>query len=262
MNVLLDRNSHPVIGHRGNRAHAPENTLESFAQAVAAGAEAIELDVRITADGIPVVMHDPDVRRTTSGSGAVERMTFEEIRTFDAGARFTKDEGSTFPYLGKGHRVPSFDEVLEAFPSTPIIIEIKTTSAAQAVRRSIESHRAEERVLVDSLETGAMQVFADSRIPFGATRADAIRAMVELTLHLPLTPFAFKALCLPPSYNGIPVPIGKFVRAAAQQGAAFHLWTINDPAVAAGLWRKGVQGIITDDPALMIATRSRLSPSS
>ena len=258
MNVLLDRSARPVIGHRGNRAHAPENTLESFAQAVAASADAIELDVRITADGIAVVMHDPDVRRTTNGTGEVERLTFDEIRALDAGARFTKDGGATFPYLGKGHRVPSFDEVLEAFPSTPIIIEIKTTSAARAVRHSIESHRAEDRVLVDSLETGAMQVFTDSRIPFGATRADAIRAMMELTLHLPLTPFAFKGLCLPPSYNGIPIPIAKFSRAAAQQGATFHVWTINDPEVAVGLWQKGVNGIITDDPALMIGTRSRV----
>ncbi|HVD59313.1 MAG TPA: glycerophosphodiester phosphodiesterase family protein, partial [Gemmatimonadaceae bacterium] len=141
----MDRSARPVIGHRGNRAHAPENTLESFAQAVAASADAIELDVRITADGIPVVMHDPDVRRTTNGTGEVERLTFDEIRALDAGARFTKDGGATFPYLGKGHRVPSFDEVLEAFPSTPIIIEIKTTSAARAVRHSIESHRAEDR---------------------------------------------------------------------------------------------------------------------
>jgi hypothetical protein len=70
----------------------------------------------------------------------------------DAGARFTSDNRATFPYLGKGHRVPSFDEALEAFPSTPAIIEIKTTSAARAVRRAIEGHHAEDRVVVDSLE--------------------------------------------------------------------------------------------------------------
>jgi glycerophosphoryl diester phosphodiesterase len=201
-------------------------------------------------------MHDPDVRRTTSGTGEVARMSFDEIRSLDAGARFTSDNGVTFPYLGKGHRVPSFDEVLEAFPSTPAIIEIKTTSAALAVRRAIEAHHAEDRVLVDSLETGAMQVFADSRIPTGSTRADAIRAMAELMLHLPLTPFAFDSLCLPPSYNGIPVPVGRFARAAKMQGKTLHIWTINDPDTAIALWRKGVQGIITDDPGKMIHARN------
>lgn len=256
--IVLDRSCRPVVAHRGNRAHAPENTLEAFAQAVAIGADALEFDIRVTAEGIPVVMHDPDVRRTTDGTGEVARMSFDEIRSLDAGARFTKDNGSTFPYLGKGHRVPSFDEVLDAFPAIPMIIEIKTPSAAQAVRRAIEAHHAEDRVLVDSLETATMTVFADSRIAVGATRADAIRTMTELTLHLPLTPFPFEAFCLPPSYNGIPVPIARFAKACEKQGKTLHIWTINDPAEAIGLWAKGVQGIITDDPALIMKTRSGL----
>jgi glycerophosphoryl diester phosphodiesterase len=256
--IVLDRSCRPVIAHRGNRAHAPENTLEAFAQAVAIGADALELDIRVTAEGIPVVMHDPDVRRTTDGVGEVARMSFAEIRSLDAGARFTKDNGTTFPYRGKGHPIPSFDEVLDAFPSTPLIIEIKTTSAAQAVRRAIEAHHAEDRVLVDSLESATMNVFADSRIAVGATRADAIRTMTELTLHLPLTPFAFDAFCLPPSYNGIPVPVARFAKASEKQGKTLHIWTINEPAVATELWMKGVQGIITDDPALIMKTRSGL----
>lgn len=256
--ILLDRSCRPVIAHRGNRSHAPENTLEAFAQAVALGADAIEFDVRVTADGIPVVIHDANVRRTTSGTGEVAQMSFDEIRSLDAGARFTKDNGTTFPYRGQGHRVPSFEEVLDAFPSTPAIIEIKTSSAAQAVRRAVETHHAEVRVLVDSLETPAMQVFTDSRIAVGATRADAIRAMTELMLHLPLTPFAFEAFCLPPSYNGIPVPIERFACATEKQRKTLHIWTINDPSQAIDLWAKGVQGIITDDPALIMKTRSGL----
>jgi glycerophosphoryl diester phosphodiesterase len=259
LNILLDRSSRPVIGHRGNRAHAPENTIESFAQAVAAGADAIEFDVRLSLDGVPVVIHDPTVRRTTGSPGEVAAMPFSELRSLDAGATFTKDNGATFPYRDKGHRIPSFDEVLEAFPSIPMIIEVKTTSAAPAVRSAIEAHRAEDRVIVDSLETGAMKVFADSRIATGGTRADAIRGMTELMLGLPVTPFAFNALCLPTSYRGIRVPIERFARAAQKQGRVLHVWTINDPAVAIRLWQKGVQGIITDDPALMLKTREALT---
>ena len=258
MNVLLDRNLRPVIGHRGNRAYAPENTLESFAQAVAAGADAIELDVRVTADGIPVVIHDPHVRRTTDGTGEIADMKFSEIRSLDAGARFTTNDGTTYPYRGRGHRVPAFDEVLEAFPSVATLIEIKTAAAALAVRRSIEAHHAEERVVVDSVETAAMQVFSDSAIRVGATRADALRAMTELLLHLPLTPFPFKALCVPLGYNGIPVPVRRFIRAAASQDCVVHIWTINDPAVATRLWLDGVQGIISDDPAAMLRVRDLL----
>lgn len=258
MNILLDLSRRPVIGHRGNRAHAPENTLESFAQAVAAGADAIELDVRLSADGVAVVIHDPNVQRTTEGSGDVAGMTFSQLRALDAGARFTTDGGKSFPYRGKGHRIPSFDEVLEAFPETPTLIELKTAEAAAAVRRSIEAHHAEERTVVDSMEAQALQVFADSKIPVGASRSDVIRVMTEVLLHLPLTPFAFRALCVPPSYRGLPVPLRRFARVAPSQNCVVHVWTINDPAVATGLWLDGIHGIISDDPATMLRARALL----
>ncbi len=263
MNILLDRSARPVIGHRGNRAHAPENTLESFAQAVALGADAIELDVQITSDGIPVVMHDPDVTRTTDGAGEIASMTFSELRELDAGARFTTDNGKTFPYGGKGHRIPSFDEVLEAFPSTPTLIELKTRAASVAVRRSIEAHRAEARVVVDSFDGLALGVFTDSNIPVGASRREVIRLMREVLLGFPLTPFSFRALCVPPSYRGLRLPIRRFAKVAPKQNCVVHVWTINDPMVATKLWLDGVQGIVTDDPAIMLRARKRPSvPSS
>jgi len=258
VNILLDLNARPVIGHRGNRAHAPENTLESFAQAVAAGADAIELDVRISADGVPVVIHDPGVQRITDGTGDVAGMTFSELSALDAGARFTTDGGNSYPYRGKGHRIPSFDEVLEAFPDTPTLIEIKTAEAASAVRRSIEAHRAEERTVVDSMEAQALQVFADSKIPIGASRSDVIRVMTQVLLRLPLTPFAFRALCVPPSHYGLRVPLRRFARVAPSQNCVVHVWTINDPAVATRLWLDGIQGIISDDPAAMLRARALL----
>jgi len=232
--------------------------VESFAQAVAAGADAIELDVRISADGVPVVMHDPNVDRTTDGSGNVADMTFPELSALDAGARFTTDDGKSFPYRSKGHRIPSFDEVLEAFPETPTLIEIKTADAAVAVRRSIEAHRAEERTVVDSMDGLALRVFTDSKIPIGASRNDVIRVMTEVLLHLPLTPFAFRALCVPPSHNGIPVPLRRFAKVAPTQNCVLHVWTINDPAVAIELWLDGIQGIISDDPGAMVRARALL----
>ena len=262
MNVLLDLAARPVIGHRGNRAHAPENTLESFAQAVALGADAIELDVHISSDGVPVVMHDPDVTRTTNGIGEIASMTFAELRELDAGARFTSDEGKTFPYSGKGHRIPALDEVLDAFPSTPTLIEIKTGAASAAVRRSIESHRAESRVLVDSFDGAAIREFMDTKIPVGASRGDVLRVMTEVLLGFPLTPFAFRALCVPLSHRGIRVPIRRLARVAPSQNCVVHVWTINGPTIASKLWLEGVQGIVTDDPATILRARERLPVAS
>jgi glycerophosphoryl diester phosphodiesterase len=258
MNVLTDRNCRPVIGHRGNRAHAPENTIESFAQAVAAGADALEFDVRVSADGIPVVIHDPHVRRTTDGAGDIARMTFSELRALDAGARFTPDGGKSFPYRGQGHRIPSLDEVLEAFPSIPVLIEIKIPEAAAAVRRAVEARQAEERTLVDSLYPAALRPFSDSPIAVGASRSDVMRAMAEILLGLPLTPFAFEAFCVPPNYYGVPIPVRRFARIAPSQNCVVHVWTVNDPQQATDLWLSGVNGIISDEPALMLRARAML----
>ena len=97
LHPLLDPDKRPIVGHRGNPAYAPENTMESFRQALAAGAECVELDVRLSADGVAVVMHDPTVDRTTNLSGAVASISAEQSRSADAGARFTRDEGRTFP---------------------------------------------------------------------------------------------------------------------------------------------------------------------
>ncbi len=260
MNILLDPEARPVIGHRGNRAHAPENTIESLAQAVSVGADAIEFDVRVTADGIPVVHHDPTLTRTTGGSGEIARKTFAELRELDAGARFTRDGGKTFPYRGKGHRIPSFDEVLEAFPTTPLLIEIKTPLAAVGVRNAIERHKAEERCLVDSFSRDALRIFSDSEIAYGASSGDVARLMREVLFGSGVTPLNYRALCVPLSYYGLPLPVRRFARVASNYNCRVHVWTINSPSIAKDLWMSGVNGIITDDPALMLGLRSTLSP--
>lgn len=261
MNILLDPEARPVIGHRGNRAYAPENTIESLAQAVAAGADAVEFDVRVTADGIPVVHHDPALTRTTNGTGEIARKTFAELRELDAGANYTKDGGKTFPYRGKGHRIPSFDEVLDAFPTTPLLIEIKTPLAAVGVRKAIEKHKAQERCLVDSFSRDALRVFADSEIPYGAASGDVARLMREVLISDTVTPLNYRALCVPLSYYGLPLPVRRFARVAPKYDCRVHVWTINSPAIAKDLWMNGVNGIITDDPALMLGLRSTISPN-
>ena len=96
---------HPIIfGHRGACAHAPENTLASFELALAHGADAIELDAKLTADRQVVVIHDQTVERTTNGQGRVNQLKLEEIRRLDA--------GSHFDIAFKGEPVPTLEEIL------------------------------------------------------------------------------------------------------------------------------------------------------
>jgi len=262
MNILLDPAAKPVIGHRGNRAYAPENTMESFRQAVALGADAIEFDVRLSSDGIPVVHHDPTVARTTDGTGEIARMSYVELKDLDAGASFTRDSGKTYPYRGAGHHIPKFEDVVEAFPSTPFLIEIKDPLAATGIREIIERQKAEWRCLIDSMNDIAVRHFEGSAIAVGATRGDVAALMKQVLLHRRVPPMKYKALCVPLSYNGLPLPVRRFAKVARQHDCRVHVWTINDPPVAESLWKDGINGIISDDPGLMLKVRSSLYPSA
>jgi hypothetical protein len=139
MNVLSDPAARIVIGHRGAAAHFPENTSASFDHAVSLGVDAIEFDLRVSRDGVVVVIHDPTVDRTTNGTGAVADLTLAELKKLDAGAQFTRD-GRTFPWRGQGLQILTFDELLDRYPSIPLLIELKIAAAADGARRAIEDH--------------------------------------------------------------------------------------------------------------------------
>lgn len=113
-NKLLDGSRVLLGGHRGDRKNYPENTMPAFRAIAEMGADAIETDVRMTKDGHLVLIHDRDVVRTTNGSGFVDEMTLEEIRSLDAG--FWKDEKFT------GERIPTVEEFLEYISKTDIIV--------------------------------------------------------------------------------------------------------------------------------------------
>src|SRR6185312_5605525 len=119
MNPLLDLDAHPVIAHRGASGYAPENTLPAFELAVRQGADALELDVRLTMDGAAVVIHDATLDRTTGLTGPVRARTLAELRLADAGLRFTPDGGGTLPFRDQGTRIPTLAEVLWTFPAMP-----------------------------------------------------------------------------------------------------------------------------------------------
>jgi glycerophosphoryl diester phosphodiesterase len=254
MHPLLDMQAHPIVGHRGNAAHAPENTIESFRQAVDLGVDALELDVHLSADGQVVVIHDPTLDRTTSQSGRVDRLTLAEVKRADAGARFTKDRGATWPYRGTGITVPSLDEVLRTFPTTPLLIEIKTESAARATREVIERHGANERCIVASFHDGTKDAFRDSGIAYGASRRDTAGLLGRALFRLPVRAVDFKVMCMPPAHRGLPLPLGGYAAILAPLGVPVHVWTIDDARAADRIRARGVRGIISNDPGSLLAS--------
>ena len=256
--ILLDIAAHPVIGHRGASAEAPENTLPSFLRAIEQGVDAIELDVHVTADDIPVVMHDPTVIRTTSGEGAIATMSLRRLRELDAGARFTADGGATYPYRDTGVRVPTVEEVLAAIPADmPMLIEVKAIHAQWALRRVLDRFKAASRSIVAAFEAGSLNAFLEPPFTCGASRRDVLQLMARTAAGLRPGRVPYRAICPPHEYYGVPVPIGLIVRGARHLEVPVHVWTVDEPSKAKRLWSQGVNGIISNAPKGILEERAR-----
>ncbi|MGH7694454.1 MAG: glycerophosphodiester phosphodiesterase family protein [Gemmatimonadaceae bacterium] len=244
-----------VIAHRGNSANAPENTLEAFQQAVAIAVDGVEFDVRLTADGQLVVMHDPTVDRTTDGSGEVARLTLEELRALDAGYRFGPH---TYPYRERGIKVPTVAEVLDVSAQLDVIIEVKAIEAAESLLALIRSRGDEGRVTVGSFVPGALRPFRSAGVRTAASFQEARNLLVPAVLGIKRHRVPYSVLSVPPRYRGIPLPLGAMARSLGPAGVAVQVWTVNDPREALQLWREGVHGILSDDPATILEARASL----
>jgi glycerophosphoryl diester phosphodiesterase len=255
MLVLLDPARRPVIAHRGDRAHAPENTLESLRQALAKGVDALEFDVHLSRDGVPVLIHDPTLDRTTDGRGAVDQRSVAELKTLDAGARFTADGGKSFPWRNRGVRIPTLEEALGAVPDIPLIIEMKTLTVARAALDVLQRTRNAARVLIGSFLDESLRPFQELGIPVSAASTLLSRLYLPALLGQRRSPLPVQAMCIPRFHNSLPLPVRGFAAMMRAAGGTTHIWTVNDPAVATSLWAKGVNGIITDDPAAILAVR-------
>jgi glycerophosphoryl diester phosphodiesterase len=244
------------MAHRGGAALAPENTMLAFQNALALGADVLELDVRASRDGELVVIHDETVDRTTDGSGKVAEMTLAQLQALDAGYHYSPDNGYSFPYRGRGLKIPTLREVLTAFPEARVNIEIKQTTPPieEAVAQLIEEMEAQDRVLVVSSDDGVIKRFR-RRMPDVATGAStgeiqSFYLLQRLRLSAFYRPVA-NALQVPDRSGEIQLITPRFVAAAHAQGMKVYVWTINTPDRMRELLQMGVDGIITDRPDLL-----------
>ena len=241
-----------LVAHRGGSKIAPENTLVAFRQAVEVWeADMLELDVRLTRDGVPVVIHDPTVDRTTDGVGAVGTMGIADLRRLDAGARFRDAEGAT-PWAGRGVRVPTLDEVLEAFPDVWINIECKVPEVAGPAVETVLRHQAEHRVLMAAEYERWRRGARGYPGPWGASRHHVLlfRVLCGLPRAAGYTPGA-DVLQVPEAWKGRRIVTPRFIEQAHRKNIPVQVWTVDDPGDMARLLEWGVDGIQTDRPDLL-----------
>ena len=246
-----------VIGHRGAAGTHPENTLAAFEAAIDQGAQIIESDIHVTRDGIPILLHDPDVGRVTDGAGAASSLDWAEIAALDAGYDFTDESGGT-PFRGLGHRIPSLESAFERFPDARFNLEIKCHDA-DAIRATLDLVERFDRSNRTLLAAGEDPIMTDLRAAvaehpvepaMGASLAEIVGA-VQSALGQGEMPEGVMALQIPAEFAGNSLATPELIEHAHARGVDIHVWTINDLGEIESLLSRGVDGIVTDFPGRM-----------
>jgi glycerophosphoryl diester phosphodiesterase len=234
-----DRLSIEVVGHRGAAGVAPENTLRSFEAAWSAGVAWVETDVRLTHDGVPVLLHDATLDRTTTGHGAIGALAYEEVRPLDAGLRFAPSFAGT--------RVPRLAELLAAAAGrSGVLIELKAEAQRadlliQRVLSAVEAAGATESVRLISFEPELLERIArvslDWSLPTGLI-ASTPASLVETARRLGCAAVHPRLTALSPA----------FVAAAHAAGLRVNTWTANTAEQVRQAAAAGVDEITTDFP--------------
>jgi glycerophosphoryl diester phosphodiesterase len=258
---MLERTDEPsaramtiVYAHRGAAAERPENTLASFRRALELGADALETDVHLTADGHIVATHDENALRVTGVNRALRSAKLAEIQSWDAGHAFVNEHGER-PFLGQGHRIATLDELLTELPPVRLNADLKSEEPALVERfvEVVRRHDAEQRVIAASFFRSTLVHLRSS-----GWRGESSLARSEF-LSAWLVPGWLRRGRPPGTRAQIPTHAGPFRFATPRTLAKLHtlglkvdFWTINDAVTARALVALGVDGIMTDDPALIV----------
>jgi len=246
-----------IMAHRGDSSHFPENTLQAFTAAAEAGADCIETDIHLTKDGSMVIFHDETAERLGGGSIPIASCTLSELQELDAGCIFSPDGGESFPFLGKGIRVITIEEALQALPDMKFNVDLKAKDPAlvHAFADCLVKHQALDRVLCASFHDANLRILRHL-LPDAATscsRGEAAHLFMLARAGLLFLKQSIPALAvqIPPNIGVLKVVSPKLIRRYQQAGLYVHVWTINDRETMKQLTQWGVDGIFTDKPAVL-----------
>ena len=231
-----------IIGHRGASAYAPENTLASFDLAVQSQADAIEFDVKLTADKQVVVIHDSSVDRTTNGSGKVSEMKLSKLQELDAGSKF----GIKFA----GEKVPTLEAVFELFGKR-ILMNVELTNYSTPFDELVEKvvdlvikHKVEDHVIFSSFLAKNLKQARNMSpmIPCGLLAYSGLLGFFPRQYG-----WKKKFQALHPYITDVDQEL---VQKVHDKGKRIHVWTVNGEDNIRKMLELNVDGIFTDDPGM------------
>ncbi len=235
--AFLDHPGPIAFAHRGGTSDWPENTMRAFAHAVSLGYRYVETDVHLTADGVVVAFHDSRLDRLTDHQGLISAVEWKALRAARCG----------------GEPIPELADLLGTWPELRVNIDAKSDAVVRPLLDAIDRVGAQDRVCIGS--------FSDRRL-VGVRRLSGGRictsagprtvARVRMAgFGAPFGPVAAACLQVPVRVGRVTVVDARFVATAHRRGLPVHVWTVDDPAEMDRLLDLGVDGLMTDRPALL-----------
>jgi len=254
-----------VFAHRGGCALGPENTLAAFDLGMAAGADGLEFDVHLSADGVPVVFHDSTLERTTNGAGPVSMLTSAELGQVDAGYRFMGGE-SEFPFRNQGIGIPTLRDVLRRYPDIPVIVEMKVdrSEMGRQVANEIRKAGAADRVCVAGYGALSIRVVRESlpEVATSACHGEVRMALYRSWARCPSRRAPYGGYQVPEFAGSLRVVSPRFIRHAHQNGRKVDVWTVDERPDMERLLQWGVDGLISNRPDLAVQVRNEFLRAS
>jgi glycerophosphoryl diester phosphodiesterase len=236
---FLDHPGPVAFAHRGGAAETPENSWAAFEHAISLGYRYMETDVRATADGVAVALHDPTLDRVTGHPGPLSKMAWSEVRQYK---------------LQDGREIPRLEDLLAAWPHVRWNIDVKTPEAVAPVVDVLRRTASVERVLVAAFSDRRSEQVRAALGPQLATSAGRITVATlvaaKVFSRVPVRTHAVAAQ-VPVQQRGVRIVDTAFVRVCHRAGLAVHVWTVDEPAAIEQLLDLGVDGIMTDRPTTL-----------
>lgn len=249
-----------VIAHRGDSKYFPENSLLAFKSAIELGVDIIETDVHISSDGVIFVWHDENTEQLNGDTSPINTKSWEELQKLDLGYLYIDNDGKR-PFSNKGVTLTPFVDVLEAFPNVRFNVDLKDKSRdlVEGFCKILEDTDSFNRVIVASFHTENLKyirTLSDRVVTsFGESEVRLWVILCKLGLLRLVSKF-FRdippVIQVPVSSGSLKIVTKRFLNNLHRRGVRLQVWTINERHEMEYLYKLGVDGIMTDDPRLLI----------